>query len=109
MRLRQIAACACVWLSLIPAAAAPSYARAAEGKQAPAQAAPNGIDRLVSAIDKAVAAGDGQALLALSRVVVQPSAFDEFIQTMTVPRATRSSVKERDRAPLDTGRMRLIL
>jgi hypothetical protein len=41
--------------------------------------------------------------------VVQPSAFDEFVRSMTVPRPTRAAVKERDRAPLDAGRVRLIL
>jgi hypothetical protein len=98
-----------VWLWLVPAAAAPSFAKASEGKQAPAQPGLGGIDRLVTAIERAAAAGDPAALIALSRVVVQPSAFDEFVQSMTVPKATHSAVKERDRAPLDSGRVRLIL
>jgi hypothetical protein len=100
MRLRQIAACACVSLWLAPAAGA---------ETAPAQAGAVGIDRLVNAIARAAAAGDSEALRALSRVVVQESAFDEFVQSLTVPKATHSAVKERDRAPLDAGRVRLIL
>ena len=100
MGLRQIAACACVSLWLVPAAAA---------QPASAQPGPGGIDRLVSAIERTAAAGDPDALRALARVVVQPSAFDEFVQSMTVPKATHSAVKERDRAPLDAGRVRLIL
>src|SRR5437868_3957731 len=100
MRLRQFAACACVWLWFVPAVSAQTV---------PAPHVPDGIDRLVNAIERAAAAGDTPALLALSRVVVQPSAFDEFVQSMTVPKPTRAAVKERDRVPLDTGRMRLIL
>ena len=100
MRLCQIAACACAWLWLVPAAAA---------QIAPTQPGPGGIDRLVNAIERAAAAGDADGLLAMSRVVVEPSAFDEFVRSMTVPKATRIAVKERDRAPLDAGRVRLIL
>jgi peptidase M1-like protein len=106
---RQIAALACVWLWLAPASAALSFAETSEGKQAPAQPGGAGIDRLVSAIERAAAAGDGAALIAMSRVVVQPSAFDEFVRSMTVPKPGAVAVRERDRAPLDEGRMRLIL
>src|SRR5438093_4040992 len=110
MRFRQIAACACVWLWLVPAAAAqPSYAQATEGRPAPPQAGPDGIDRFVNAIERAASAGDAGALRALGRVVVEPSAFDDFVQSLAVPKPTHSAVKERDRAPLDAGRIRLIL
>jgi hypothetical protein len=97
-----------VWL--VPAAGAPPFAKASEGRQAPAQQPGGaGIDRLVDAIERAAAAGDGEALIAMSQVVVEPSAFDEFVRSMTVPKPTRAAVKERDRAPLDAGRVRLIL
>ena len=45
----------------------------------------------------------------MARVLVQPSAFDEFVQSMAIAKATHVAVKERDRAPLDEGRVRLVL
>jgi hypothetical protein len=109
MGLRQIAACGFVALSLVTAAAAPSFAKASEGKQAPVRARSGGIDRLVIAIERAVAAGDSAALRALARADVSAGIFNEFVQSLTNPKPTQSAVKERDRAPLESGRVRLLL
>jgi Peptidase family M1 domain len=100
MGLRQIVAGAClsVWL-MIAAAAQP----------AAAQAAPDGIDRLVLAIERAVEAGDADALRALARPDVRPALLSEFVQSMTFPKVTHSGVKERDRTPIASGRVRLLL
>jgi hypothetical protein len=125
MGLRLIAACGFVALSLVtaaafapgasaPRAAARSFAKASEGRPAPAQARLGGIpsagiDRLVVAIERAVAAGDSAALRALARAGVTPGIFNEFVQSLTNPKPTQSAVKERDRAPLESGRVRLLL
>ncbi len=100
MGLRQIVACGFVALSLVTAAAA---------QPAPAQVRPGGIDRLVNAIERAVAAGDSDALRALTRADVPPAVFSEFVQSLTNPKATHSAVKERDRALLESGLVRLLL
>jgi len=100
MGLSQIVACGFVALSLGTAAAA---------QPAPGQARPGGIDRLVSAIERAVAAGDPDALRALARPDVPPAILNEFVQSLTTPKATHSAVKERDRAALEPGRVRLLL
>ena len=93
-------ACACVSLWPVMAAAA---------QPAPAQAGPAGIDALVTAIARAVEAGDADALRALARPDVSPALLYEFVQSMTFPKVTQSAVKERDRTPLDSGRFRLLI
>src|SRR6266849_2289020 len=101
MRFRRMVACACVSLWPMTAAAAQSV---------PLQGGPGGgIDRLVNAIERAVAAGDAGALRALARPDVRPALFSEFVQSMTFPKVTHSAVKERDRTPLESGRVRLLL
>ncbi len=110
MGLRQIVACGLLTLSLVTAAAArPACAQATADRPAPAQARSGGIDRLVAAIERAVAAGDSGALRALARADVAPAILNEFVQSLTNPKATQSAVKERDRAPLESGRVRLLL
>jgi Peptidase family M1 domain len=111
MGLRQIVACGLLTLSLVTAASAqPAYAKATADRPAPArQARPGGIDRLVAAIERAVAAGDAEALRALAHADVAPAILNEFVNSLTNPRATQSAVKERDRAPLGSGRVRLLL
>src|SRR6188474_826034 len=110
MGLRQIVACALLSLSLVTAAAAQSaYAQATADRPAPTQARPGGIDRLVTAIERAVAAGDSDGLRARARAGVHPAVLNEFVQSLTNPKATQSAVKERDRAPLPSGRVRLLL
>src|SRR5437762_13222315 len=110
MGFRQVVACALVSLSLVTAAAAgPAYAQAAADRAAPVQARTGGIDRLVTAIERAVAAGDSDGLRALARAGVPSAILNEFVQSLTNPKATQSAVKERDRAPLESGRVRLLL
>jgi CubicO group peptidase (beta-lactamase class C family) len=100
MALRQIVAGACLsgWL-MIAAAAQPTAA----------QTGPDGIDRLVLAIDRAVEAGDADALRALARPDIRPAVLSEFVQSMTFPKVTHSGVKERDRTPMASGGVRLLL
>jgi hypothetical protein len=100
MGFRQIVAWA--WVSLWPVMAA-----AAQPAQPPA--GPGGIDRLVNAIERAAEAGDDDALRALATPDVRPALLSEFVQSLTFPKATRVTVKERDRAPLESGRVRLLL
>jgi hypothetical protein len=82
---------------------------AAAAQSLPLQDKPDGIDRLVNAIERAVEAGDGEALRALARPDIRPAFLSEFVQSMTFPKVTRSAVKERDRTPLESGRVRLLL
>jgi hypothetical protein len=99
MGLRHIVACACVALW-------PALAGAAQ--PAPVQG-PGAIERLVNAIERAAEAGDSDAIRAMARPGITPSALSEFVQTMTFPKVTRATVKERDRALLESGRVRLLL
>jgi hypothetical protein len=100
MDLRQMVACACLSMWPVTAAAA---------QPAPAQAGAGGIDRLVNAIERAVEAGDADGLRALARPDVRPAVLSAFVQSMTFPKVTHSAVKERDRTPMTSGRVRLLL
>src|SRR5258708_4385602 len=101
MDFRRMVACACV--SLLPTMAAAAQPAAPQGGPG------GGIDRLVNAIERAVEAGDGDALRALARPDVRVATFSEFVQSMTFPKVVHSAVKERDRMPLESGRVRLLL
>jgi hypothetical protein len=100
MRLREIVACACLSVWPVTAAAA---------QPAQPQSTPGGIDRLVNAIERAVEAGDANALRALARPEVPAAQLSEFVQSMTFPKVTGSTVKERDRTTMISGRVRLLL
>src|SRR5687767_3070848 len=100
MGVRQIAACGFLALSLLTDAAA---------QPASGQPQADGIDRLVTAIERAVTAGDSAALRALARADVHPAILNEFVQSLTNPKPTYSAVKERDRAATASGRARLLL
>jgi Peptidase family M1 domain len=100
MGLREILACACLSVWPVMAAAA---------QPAQPSAAPGGIDLLVNAIERAVEAGDANALRALARPDVPAAQLSEFVQSMTFPKVTRSAVKERDRTTTVSGRVRLLL
>jgi hypothetical protein len=100
MGLREIVACACLSVWPVTAAAA---------QPAQPQTTPGGIDRLVNAIERAVEAGDANALRALARPDVPAAQLSEFVQSMTFPKVTGSAVKERDRTTMVSGRVRLLL
>ena len=96
MGFRRIVAWACV--SLWPVMAA-----TAQPAQTPA--GPDGIDRLVTVVERAAQAGDPDAIRALALPNVRPALLSEFVQSLTFPKASSVTVKERDRAPLESGRM----
>jgi hypothetical protein len=99
MRLRSAAlacACACLWPAL---AAAASLVHQTD----------DGPGRLVAAIEQAIRDGDGTALRGLAGSDVPSGPLADFVQTMTATRPSLVSLKERDRAPLDSGRTRLLL
>src|SRR5207245_9633780 len=75
----------------------------------PAPQPDDGLTRLVFAIERAVRAGDGAALRALARPDARSPQLEDFVQTLTAPRTSLLGLKERDRAPLDSGRVRLML
>jgi hypothetical protein len=100
MGFRQIVAWACV--SLWPVMAA-----GAQPAQPPG--VPGPIDRLVTVIERAAEAGDPDAIRALARPDVRPAPLSEFVQSLTFPKASHVTVKDRDRAPLESGRVRLLL
>jgi Peptidase family M1 domain len=68
-----------------------------------------GVERLVNTIERAAEEGDDQAIRALARPDIQPSQLSEFVQSLTFPKVSHVTVKERDRAPLEGGRVRLLL
>jgi hypothetical protein len=100
MRSSLLLACLCVLLWPSPATAqltAPGPAPRIDG-----------ITQLVLSIEKAVASGDAEALRALATPAVRAALLSDFVQIMTLPVATRSAVKERDRAA-SGERVRLLL
>ena len=99
MGLRRLVACACALLWPVMAAAA---------QPAPAQPGA-GIDRLVNTIERAAEAGDADAIRALALPDVRPALLSEFVQSLTFPKVSHATVKERDRLPLESGRVRLLL
>ena len=68
-----------------------------------------GIDAFIAVIERAAEAGDAGALRALAQPDARPALVSEFVQSMTFPRVTHATVKERDRTPLDRGGIRLLL
>src|SRR5262245_39279091 len=105
MRPRSLAALVCIWLSAASAAAAPSDQAAQAGTNSTQV---DGITRLVDAIQRATDAGDANAIRALARPALRPAQLDDFVQSLTQPKVSHASVKERDRAVVD-GRVRLLL
>ena len=68
----------------------------------------DGITRLVAAIQKATDDGNPDAVRALARPSLSAAQLSEFVQSLTFPRVTRASVKERDRVPAG-ARIRVLL
>jgi hypothetical protein len=102
MSIFRALACACI--CLLP------FATAGRERPAPAQAAAqeDGITRLVAAIQKATDEGNPDAVRALARPSLGAAQLSEFVQSLTFPRVTRASVKERDRV-LAGSRVRILL
>ena len=88
-------------LILLPCSAA------AQQSVQPAESDP--ITQLVFAIERATEAGDGAAIRARIAPDIRPALISEFVQSLTLPRATQSAVKERDRAPTADGGIRLLI
>ena len=100
MRIRA-ALISCAYVCLWPAAAV--------ALQSGPPAETDGIRRLVSAIETAVQAGDDAALRALATPGIERAALSQFVQSMTLPKASSATIKERDRTPIAGGRERLML
>src|SRR5688572_13243185 len=100
MRSRNFLACLCVlWCPL----------QAAAQQLVPMPAQPvDGVTQLVMSIEKAVANGDAETLRALATGDVRLAQLSDFVQSMTFPKVSRSSIKERDRARAG-DRIRLLL
>ena len=75
----------------------------------PPTGTPDGIDRLIGALQTAIESGNAQAIRALAAPAGQTAAFDEFVDTMTAARPTSATVKDRDRAQVSGGRVRLLI
>jgi peptidase M1-like protein len=95
MRILALSACLSLWAGV------------AAG-QTPTQP-PDGIDRLVLAIEDAAKTGQEIAVRGLARYDIDAGALNDFAAMLTSPPATSVTVKERDRAPLTNGRQRLLL
>ena len=81
------------------------------GPAAGRQAVPQGdaIDRLVAALQQAVAAGDPAAVEALTAPAAHPATIRAFIGALTSPKVSRVTIKLRDRSVTVEGQTRLIL
>ena len=101
MQFLRTLACACICL-LSATGGSPS---AAAGSPVPQV---DGITRLVAAIQKATDDGNPDAVRALARPSLSAAQLSEFVQSLTFPRVTRASVKERDRVPAG-ARIRVLL
>jgi hypothetical protein len=88
MQLTGILACACMWLlSAQPV---------------------DPLVRLVADIEAAANAGNPEAVRALARPALSQAALSEFVQSLTFPKVSRATIKERDRSVVG-ARMRLLL
>ena len=92
---------ACTLLFLLP-----SVAAAQQSAPAPE---PDGVTKLVLALEKGTEAGDPDVLRALTTPGVRSAALSDFVQSLTFPKATHSAIKERDRAATSDGGIRLLL
>lgn len=75
------------------------------------QGAPQGdaIDRLVAALQQAVAAGDPAAVQALTAPDANPATVRAFISALASPKVSRVTIKLRDRTVTVDGQTRLII
>jgi len=99
MTFRAVLACACLL----------SWPSAAVGQASVQAVAPDGIVRLVAAIEDATQAGNPEAVRALAAPSIVQAQLSEFVQSLTFPRAERCAVKERDRDASTAGRVRLLI
>src|SRR5688572_8024645 len=91
---------ACAMFCLLPWTAA---------AQPPApQAEPDGITRLIFELERAVAAGDAEAVRALTVPGIRAAPLSEFVQSLTFPKASQAAIKERDRAAHE-GSLRVLI
>src|SRR4030095_5406813 len=95
MRLRLFAVLAC--LAVAQVAAGP-----------PTPKPPDAIERLVARLEQALAGGDRAALMSLTARDTDAASFDEFVSPAG-KNPTRVAVKERDRLPLDNGKLEVLL
>ena len=75
----------------------------------PPAATPDGIDRLVVALQTAIESGNVVQLQALTGAGLNMPAFSEFAANMTADRPQSAVVKDRDRANIGNGRVRLLV
>jgi hypothetical protein len=94
----RLLVCTCLVLLPCLAAAQPS-----------AQPEPDGVTRLLLALQRATEAGDPEAIRARIAPGVQVASVSEFVQNLTFPKAARSAIKERDRAATADGGIRLLI
>ena len=76
---------------------------------AAAQPAADNVAALLERLERAAAAGDRSAVLALGDPAISRPSFEDFAGALTSPRASRVVVNERDRAPLEGGTLRLVV
>ena len=110
MRVRGALFRACLIAGLV-GTLAPVRARGQAGgsAQTAQPAPPDGVTRLVLAIEAAIRAGNGPALRALARPGVNAGRLSEFAVAMTQTPVTELTIKERDRQALRGGGERVLL
>ncbi|HTL43739.1 MAG TPA: M1 family aminopeptidase [Vicinamibacterales bacterium] len=75
----------------------------------PPSAAPDGIDRLMVALQTAIESGNVAEIQALTGAGLNMPAFSEFAANMAAGRRQSAVVKDRDRANIGNGRVRLLV
>jgi hypothetical protein len=98
--------CPFMGLRLFVALAFVAVAQAASAQAQPQP--PDVIEKLVARLEQALATGDRAALMALTARDTDVASFDEFAQAVGA-NPTRVVVKERDRLPLDNGKLQVLL
>jgi hypothetical protein len=101
MQFKGFLACACMWLMAVAAPAAQAIQREPSAQVDP-------IVRLVASLEEAADAGDAEAIRGLARPGLAQAPLSEFVQSLTFPKVSSATIKERDRAIAGT-RMRLLL
>jgi peptidase M1-like protein len=96
MRLRTTIACVCF-------IAASAHTRALQPSR------PDGIERLVAAVEQAIDAADAGRLRAMVTRDAPADHVTDFVAAMTEPAVSSATVKERDRTVTDTGTIRVLV
>jgi hypothetical protein len=70
---------------------------------------PDPVPLVIAQLERAALAGDAPAVVALADKEARPGALEELASVLTQPAVSRVVIKERDRTPLGSDRLRILL